>query len=194
MLFLADAGPAVTRLKAWIDAAPEPRRKARAELVLSRLFRARSCACTVRTAHALHLKSLDAAHFTYVRVSPADDVHHEGSYTPTLAMTPKAHGIPFSRPSSTGPAKRPISSSRASRKPHSPRPPTRFRELAHSKAERDAEFAPWQPDQIISMEMHHAGPIRTPDDLMRVILSVLADIQRDLTHEDASLRKLVLSR
>jgi hypothetical protein len=42
------------------------------------------------------------------------------------------------------------------------------------------------------MEARHVAPIRTHDDLMRVIMSVLADIQRDLVHEDASLRKLVV--
>jgi hypothetical protein len=71
--------------------------------------------------------------------------------------------------------------------------PARFRELARGKAERDTESAPWSPSQVVSLETDGLAPIRTPDDLMRVVTSVLSDIQHDLVHRDASSRKLLLA-
>jgi hypothetical protein len=192
-LFLFDAGAAITHLKAWIDTAPEPQRKTRAEQALARLF-GRDHALVPAVLPALSTPNLCAlAHFTYVRVSPKDDVRHEGSYTPDTRDTAESARSAIlkallDRPGEEaylvvkGLADAGIAGVSK----------TRFRELARGKAERDSEFAPWEPGRVVAMEARHAAPIRTHDDLMRVIMSVLADIQRDLVHEDASLRKLVV--
>jgi hypothetical protein len=192
-LFLTDAGAALARLKAWIDTAPGPDRKDRAERTLARLF-GRDHFLVSGVLRSLPVPMLsDLARFTYFHVSPADDVHHEGSYTPDTRDDAESArnailNALLDRPGEEaylvvkGLAEAGIALI----------PPTRFRELAHGKAERDAEFEPWQPDQVVTMETRHIAPIRTSHDLIRVITSVLQDIQRDLAHEDASSRTLLL--
>jgi hypothetical protein len=84
----------------------------------------------------------------------------EGSYTPDTRDDAESAQNSILKAPSTGPARKAYLVVKSLAEARIPRvPPTRFRQLAHSKAERDAEFAPWQPDQIISMEMHHAEPI-----------------------------------
>jgi hypothetical protein len=194
MLFIADADGAISRLKTWIDAVPEPQRKARAELALARLF-GRDQALITGALPALSTSNLsDLVHFTYVRVSPAEDVHHEGSYTPDTRDGAESARNSILTVLIDRPGEEAYLAVKSLADAGIPTvQPTRFRELARLKAERDAEFAPWQPGQVHSMESLHAAPISTSDDLMRVVLSVLADIQRDLTNEDASSRKLLLA-
>jgi hypothetical protein len=192
-LFLVDAGAAITQLKAWIDAAPVPQRKTRAEQALARLF-GRDHALVPAVLPALSTPNLCAlAHFTYIRVSPKDDVHHEGSYTPDTRDAAESARSAILKALLNRPGEEAylvVNGLADAGIPGVSR--TRIRELARGKAERDSEFAPWGPGQVVAMEARHVAPIRTHDDLMRVIVSVLADIQRDLVHEDASLRKLVV--
>jgi len=194
LLFLTDADAAIMRLKAWIDETPPVDRKARAELALARLF-GRNHALVPAVLSALPIPILSAlAHYTYVHVSPLDDVHHEGAYSPdTRDDAEGARNIIITalleRPGEEaylvvkGLADAGIAGISK----------TRFRELAHGKAERDAEFAPWRPGQVVAMETQHTAPVRTSDDLMRATMSVLADIKRDLVHEDASSRQLLFA-
>jgi hypothetical protein len=69
----------------------------------------------------------------------------------------------------------------------------RFRELAQGMAERDADPPAWAPIDILRFEQKGLWPARTGDDLMRLILGVLADIGRGLTANDASSRLALLN-
>ncbi len=194
MLFLVDADAALGRLNAWIDAAPAMQARARTEFALARLFgRDHSLARGVLS--ILPVPTLSAlVHVTYARVSPQDDVPHEGTYTPnTRDEAESARGailkVLVDRPGNEafevvrGLAAAGIAGV----------PPTRFRELARGKAERDTEPAAWRSAEVVALEQHHTGPIRSADDLLRVVVGVLSDIQRDLVHEDASSRRLILA-
>lgn len=194
MLFLVDAQAATGHLKAWIDTAPEPQRKSRAELALARLF-GRDTSLIPAVLSALATPILFAlAHFTYIRVSPQDDIDHEGSYTPDTRDEAESARNAITKALLDRPGEEAFLAVRdlADAGIAGIRQ-TRFRELARGKAERDSELAPWQPAQVVAFEGTYAAPIRTADDLMRVVMSLLADIQRDLVHEDASSCKLVLA-
>ena len=81
-LFQINGPAASARLIKLLDETPVPDRKARAELSLARLFGrnhglVRGVLATIDTSILEQL-----ARFAYVRVSPDQDVRHEGSYTP----------------------------------------------------------------------------------------------------------------
>ena len=192
-LFLTDAGAALASLKAWIDAAaPGPDRKARSERALARLF-GRDHALVSGALRSLPTPMLsDLAHFTYVRVSPADDIHHEGGYEHDIRDDAESARSAILRALLDRPGEQAyLIVKHLADAGIAAIPPTRFRELARGKAERDFEFEPWRPRQVVTMETQHVAPIRTSHDLIRVIASVLKDIQRDLAHEDASSRALL---
>lgn len=71
--------------------------------------------------------------------------------------------------------------------------PTRFRELAHGKVERDAEIVPWTPKEVVAFEANTILPVKTADGFCAVALRVLDEIQYGLTQEDVSSRKLLQS-
>ncbi len=192
VLFLVNADEAIRRLSAWIDIAPKGHRKARAESALARLF-GRNHAAVSGVLPALSTPILSAlARFTYIHISPLDDVQHEGAYSPDTRDDAEGarNAIITALLDRPGEEAYLIVKDLAdagiagiSR--------TRFRELARGKAERDSKFPPWQSGQVVDMEIRHTAPIRAPDDLMRVTLSILEDIKHDFTHADASSREVV---
>jgi len=66
----------------------------------------------------------------------------------------------------------------------------RFRELAHGKAESDCEFPAWTVSEVVAFNTQHLAPIKTGDDLLRVVLAVLADLQAHLRRGDINSRSL----
>lgn len=193
-LFFFDAPAASERLVALLDATPEPQRKARTELALARLF-GRDHSLVPGVLATLDTTILEKlARFAYARVSPDQDVRHEGSYTPDTrdgaesarsallnALLERPGEQAYSAVHALADAG--IAGVRA----------TRFRELARGKAERDCENAPWTATDVVTFEQRGITPIRSSDDLWRVIIGVLDDIQRDLIHKDASTRSLILA-
>ena len=67
----------------------------------------------------------------------------------------------------------------------------RFRQLARGMAERDAERASWTEDETLTFETVHVAPIKTGDDLYRVVLGILDDIRNGFEREDASSKGLL---
>lgn len=191
-LFVLDAPAASERLVAMLDATPEPQRKARAELALARLF---------GRDHALVpgvLATLDTAilekltRFAYARVSPDQDVRHEGSYTPDTRDEAESARSALLNALLERPGEQAYSAVRALADAGiAGVPATRYRELARGKVERDCENAPWTATDVVVFEQRGTAPIRTGEDLLRVIMGVLDDIQRDLIHKDASSRSLI---
>ena len=128
----------------------------------------------------------------YSHIRPEADIPHEGSYTPdTRDHAEGARNIILSAvldrpgPDSFYALRRmsgdPVFSSRA----------IRFRELSRGKAERDAEPPAWTPTEVLAFERERTAPAKTGADLLRIVLSVLKDIQFALHKEDASSRKLL---
>ncbi|MEW6220981.1 MAG: hypothetical protein AB1634_15820 [Thermodesulfobacteriota bacterium] len=66
-----------------------------------------------------------------------------------------------------------------------------LRELAHGKAESDAELPAWTPAEVLNFEHRHVVPAKTGEALLQVVLGVLAEIQQDLRHEDFTSRPLL---
>jgi hypothetical protein len=191
-LFFIDASAASERLVAFLDATPEPRRKARAELALARLFgRDHSLVPGVlATIDTANLEKL--ARFAYARVSPDQDVRHEGSCTPDTRDEAESARSALLNALLERPGEYAYSAVRALADAGiAGVPATRYRELARGKAERDCENAPWTATDVVTFEKRGMAPIRSSDDLLRVIMGVLDDIQRDLIHKDASSRSLI---
>jgi hypothetical protein len=192
-LFFIDASAASERLVALLDATPEPQRKARAELALARLFgRDHSLAPGVlATIDTAILEKL--ARFAYARVSPDQDVRHEGGYTPDTRDEAESARSALLNALLERPGEHAYSAVRALADAGiAGVPATRYRELARGKAERDCENAtPWTAKEVVNFEKRGMAPIRSSDDLLRVIMGVLDDIQRDLIHKDASSRSLI---
>ncbi len=67
----------------------------------------------------------------------------------------------------------------------------RFRELARGKATRDAELPTWTAEEVRAFETTFLAPAKTGADLLRVVLGVLADVQKGLTTDDFTSRALL---
>lgn len=191
-LFLLDAPAASERLVALLDATPEPGRKARAELALARLF-GRDHSLVPGVLGTIDTEILERlARLAYVRVSPDQDIHHEGTYTPDTRDEAESARSALLNALLDRPGEQAYSAVLALADAGiAGISATRFRELARGKAERDSESAPWTATDVVTFEQRGTAPIRTCGDLLRVIMDVLDDIQRDLIHEDANSRPLI---
>jgi hypothetical protein len=67
----------------------------------------------------------------------------------------------------------------------------RFRELARGMAERDTETLPWTPNEALQFERQYTAPIKTGEELLRLVMGVLQDIQHALDQNDVSSRPLL---
>lgn len=65
-----------------------------------------------------------------------------------------------------------------------PIPPQRLIEIAHHRAAEDAEHSPWESSEAYALEKECDTSPVTPEDLQRVGLRRIADIQHDLLHAD----------
>jgi hypothetical protein len=61
-----------------------------------------------------------------------------------------------------------------------------FTKLSRGKAERDSESPPWTPSEVAAFEKKFAAPVKTGQDLLRVVASVLSDIAHSFVKDDAS--------
>ncbi len=67
----------------------------------------------------------------------------------------------------------------------------RFLELAHRKAQADADTDPWTIAEVNSFGRLHVGPIKNGEQLLRLTLAVLSDIVTSFDDDDASSRSLL---
>ena len=73
---------------------------------------------------------------------------------------------------------------RLSENPNFPISVARVRELAHERAAKDSENAPWLPAEAVAFEETAETAPSTAKDLQRIALRRLDDIQHDLLHAD----------
>ncbi len=128
--------------------------------------------------------------YRYVR--PEEDRRREGPYTPDARDEAEAArntllGTLLDRPGVEAyRAMRMLAADEAF-----PSRAIRFRELAHGKAEQDAEPPAWTPAEVLALERCHVAPVKSGEALLRVVMDVLSDIQSGLFHADATSRPLV---
>jgi hypothetical protein len=139
------------------------------------------------------LKRLLLCARTYIRPEQ-DNVHDEGVYTPdarddaqhvrsrlleSLIATPGAetHKIILEL------ADNPLFS-------HFP---DRLRFRAREQAAKDAEFAPYIPDTLVTLEKKFEAPPRSRDELFAVMMDRLDDIQHDIAHHKFTIRQILRS-
>jgi hypothetical protein len=67
----------------------------------------------------------------------------------------------------------------------------RFLELAHRKAQADADIDPWTAAEVNAFRRLHVAPAKTGAQLLQLALAVLSDIAASLDNADASSRPLL---
>jgi len=67
----------------------------------------------------------------------------------------------------------------------------RFRELAHGKAQADADIIPWSATEVFNFGRIYSAPVKTGMQLLGLSMSVLAEIASSLENADASSRSVL---
>jgi hypothetical protein len=192
LLFIIDCDSAVGELASWFMRSKPKERRARAERTLAYLFDRHDPVVpnTLSEASAVALEKLLRLAYTYI--DPKDDQRHEGSYTPDT----RDHAENARNSILTAILERPgVEAYDALRRiAHDPAyalRKDRFRELARGKAERDSELPVWTEKEVVAFEERHAAAVKTGSDLLRVVMSVLKDIQFQLDKGDVTSRPLL---
>ncbi len=192
MVFLAHPDRAAVELADWLDGSSVSPQDARAQSCLGALFdrHAPSAAGDLQRASVTTLEAMVRLVYRYVR--PEEDRQHdgvfkrnerdaaEGARNTILGALLKRPGADAYRAMRTL-AMDPAIGSRG----------FRFNELAHGKAEQDAEPPAWTPAEVLAFERRHAAPAKSGEALLRLVMGVLSDIQGSLVHADATSRPLL---
>lgn len=192
LLLVVDSENAVSDLAAWF-ARPKPhQRRERAEQTLAFLFDRHDPVVPglLSRLEVAGLEQLLLLAYRYVR--PENDAVHEGSYTPDLRdhaenARSAVLGTLLDRPGED--AYRAVR--RLAAGPVFKMRRERFEELARGKAERDSELPEWSPAEVVALEQLHTAPVKTGEDLLRVVMTVLRDIQFQMDKGDVTSRPLI---
>lgn len=192
MLFVVDPAGATRELVDWLQSVPARARDRHAAGALATLFSRHHGIAprSVATAPVAVLETL--VRLAYQHVRPEDDRIHEGAYTPdTRDRAQEARnavpGLSLDRPG--------IEAYQAVRALAADTSfaglSTRLAELAHGKAECDAEIPAWTPADVVGFERSHISPAQTGHALLRVVVGVLQDVQSSFSQADATSRPLL---
>lgn len=187
VLFLANPDGAICELADWFNSVPIDQRYTHAEISLGALFGRHSLV----PSSALDGTSVASLEFlirlAYQYVCPENDKVPEGSYTPDARNNAEeARSTLLSsllrRPGADAyRALRTLAADSVFRLRA-----IRFKELAHGKAEKDSELPAWTPAEVLAFERKHITPAKTGEDLLRVVMGVLTDIQTSLKNSDTT--------
>jgi hypothetical protein len=183
---------ALQDLDSWITQVEVKKRKERAEQAFASLFDRNDSIMpnALSTMSIAGLERLLRLAYDYIR--PEHDEKRQGSYTPemrdhaesarssilsTIIQRPGPESFQALLEAANDPKYRP--------QRH------RFLELARGMAERDSEFPAWTEREVIRFEQDHASPVKTGEDLLRVVIAVLKDIQFQMDKADANSRPLL---
>jgi hypothetical protein len=192
LMLVLNINRTIDDLASWIESGNGADSRSRAEATLAFLFDRHdplvSGALDLATVPTLE-KLLRLAYF-YIR--PEQDIRHEGVYSPGLRDNAESARnlilkAILDRPGAD--AFRALR--RLAEEPEFAIRAERFKELARGKAERDTEPPAWNEVEVVSFEQQHTAPAKTGIDLFRVVMSVLQDIQFQLTNGDVSSRPLL---
>jgi hypothetical protein len=195
VLFICDGRVAMEWLEGWLAAAEsDEQHKTRGERAFAALF-SRHWPLMSTGLNGQPVKILARlAILAYRTICIDDDVHHEGIFTPgqrddaesgrsrvldALLETPGRETYDALLELAQDP------SVAARRK--------RFRELAHLRAEQDAELPAWSAADVVAFEKRHAAPAKRGADLFRIACAILDDIKTGFLQDDASSRLVLAS-
>jgi hypothetical protein len=192
LILLQDPDTGVDDLAAWLSGAPPGARRSRAEHTLGKLFD-RHDSFIYGVLSQASIGTLERLLQTaYAHIRPEHDAVHEGSYSPDARD--RAEGARntimaalLDRPGAD--AYRAML--RAADDPDFAMRSEWFRELARGKAERDAEYPAWTIPEVITFETQFTAPVKTGDDLLRLVSGVLDDINFQLAKGDSTSRQLL---
>jgi hypothetical protein len=192
LLLVIDADAALPVLRNWLSNAPKAVRQARAETTLSSLFDRYDPVISISLATA-STKTLEALlHLAYSYIRPKDDAVHDGSYSPNLRdHAENARNTILSTLLERPGADAYRSMQRLADDPVFALRSHRFHELARGKAEKDTESPAWTAVEVLTFHHHATAPVKTGEDLLRVVMSVLDGIAQNLTHGDVTSRPLL---
>jgi len=192
MLFLVNANAASYELRQWILNSPSGVRDIRAAASFGALWGrdGSGVAVVLREASVPSLEAL--VRLVYQHVRPEDDKVREGAYTPNSRDNAEhARNVLLTalvnRPGAEAyQSMRTLAADRFFKNRE-----IRFAELARGKAEQDAELPPWIPSEVVAFERQYVAPAKTGDALLRVVMSILAEIQSSFRNADATSRALL---
>jgi len=192
LLLTIDGDKAVVDLTQWFERPKQTERRKRAELTLAYLFDRHDPVVPNMLAVASTKALEDLLRLAYRYISPQDDQHHDGSYSPNT----RDHAESARNTILTALIDRPGFEAydalrRIAHEPAYTLRKERFQELARGKAERDSELPIWTEKEVITFEHRYAAPIKAGSDLLRVVMTVLKDIQFQLDKGDVTSRPLL---
>jgi hypothetical protein len=192
LLLVIDPENAVSDLGGWLYRPKRKDRRARAEQTFAFLFDRHDPVLPglLSGLRIIDLEQLLRLAYTYVR--PQDDAVHPGRYKPELrdhAENARNTVLAAILDRSGEEAYRALRHLAAS--PLLKIRRERFEELARGMAERDSEIPEWKPAEVVALEQQHRAPVKTGSDLLRVVVSVLRDIQFQMDKGDVTSRPLI---
>jgi hypothetical protein len=191
LLLIVEGDKAISDIKEWLAKPKLSERRVRAEALFAYLFDRHDPVATglLKKISVPGLETLLRLAYHYIRAE--DDQEHEGSYSPnTRDHAENARnvvlGAIIERP---GPEAYHALQMVALDPDYAARK-ERFLELARLKAETDSEFPAWTAPEVVTFEKEHTAPVKTGEDLLRVVMAVLSDIQTHLHKGDVNSRVL----
>ena len=192
LLLLVDSQDALSDLASWF-ARPKPKQRSeRAQQTLAFLFDRNDPVVPglLSRLEVAGLEQLLLLAYRYVR--PEDDVVHEGSYSPDLRdHAERARSAVLGALLDRHGEDAYLAVRRLAVGPVFKMRRERFEELARGKAERDSELSEWSPAEVVTFERQHSAPVKTGEDLLRVVMTVLRDIQFQMDKGDVTSRPLI---
>jgi hypothetical protein len=195
LLFTCDAEVAVDSLEGWLAASDsDQERSIRGERAFAELFWRHWPGLPER----LHGQPVEAlkrlALLAYRTIRVGDDTHHEGVFTPSQRDHAESGRSRVLDALLEAPGRETYNAlMELSEEPAVTERRKRFRELAHRRAENDAELPAWSAADVVSFERRHAAPAKSGRDLLRIACAILDDIQTGFAQADASSRRVLAS-
>ena len=123
--------------------------------------------------------------YAYAFVRPADDQVHEGVYTPNARDNAETarHFLLSKLLDTPGPEARHVLLELADEDDFA-HFADYLRVRARQRAATDAEFPPFDPQDVIALDTRHEAPPRDNDELFRLMMDRLNDLEHDLVHDD----------
>jgi len=190
-LFRFEPERGVQAVESGLAAVDEPEREEQAIRTFAALYGDRDSeflGIKDPSARAIALGRLVRCAYNYVRQD--DDVEHEGGYTPNTrddAETARNY-LMSSLLDTPGPEARNVILELAI-EPLFEHIPDRLRLLARQRAASDAEFDPFSPTDLATLEVRLEAPPHDKEGLFGVMMDRLDDLCHDITHDDFTDRR-----
>lgn len=192
LLLLLDVNRAIDDLATWLVGGDAQERQSRAEHTLGELFDRHDPITSSALDHASVPTLERFLRLAYFYIRPEQDIVHEGVYSPGVRDSAESARNLILRAILDRPGADAFRALRhVADDPEFALRAEQFRELAQGKAERDGEPPPWNEAEVVTFERQRTAAVKTGADLFRVVMSVLTDIQFQLTKDDVSSRPLL---